>query len=144
MDGPTLPMAFSMATKYGPITKVQGQHDGFEMPIFSWIPSIGISNLIVNDSQLFPLWKHDLLIASLRAQSLFRVRVHEKHVVYVEQIHIGRRIRDITQMPDGRIALLTENNYALEIQFLKPFPVSCIKNHIYSVTHDACYIEEAG
>ena len=128
-----------------PYTKAQGRHDGFEMPVYSWIPSIGISNLIVSDSQLFPLWKHDLLIASLRAQSLFRIRVHEKRVVYVEQIHIGRRIRDITQMPDGRIALLTEySGYNIEIQFLKPFPVPCIKNHIYSVTHDACYIEGAG
>ena len=127
-----------------PYNKVQGRHDGFEMPVFSWVPSIAISNLIVSDSQLFPLWKHDLLIASLAAQSLFRVRVHEKRVVYVEQIHIGKRIRDITQMPDGRIALLTEKNYALEIHFLKHFPVSCIKNHIYSVTHDACYIEGAG
>ena len=123
-----------------PYTKAQGRHDGFEMPIFSWTPAIAPSNLIVSDSQLFPLWKHDLLIASLKAQSLFRVRVHEKRVVYVEQIHISKRIRDITQMPDGRIALLAENNdfTTYEIQFLKPFPVSCIKNYIYSVTHEAC------
>ena len=119
-----------------PYTKAHGRHDGFEKPIFSWIPAIAPSNLIVSDSQLFPLWKNDLLLASLKAHSLFRVRVHEKRVVYVEQTHIGKRIRDITQMPDGRIALLTE--YPLEIQFLKPFPVSCIKNYIYSVTHDAC------
>ncbi len=131
-------------SKTWPYNKVQGRHDGFEMPVYSWIPAIVPSNLIISDSQLFPLWKNDLLIASLRAQSLFRIRVHEKRVVYVEQIHIGRRIRDITQMPDGRIALLTEKNYALEIQFLKRFPVPCIKNYIYSVTHDACYIEGAG
>ena len=124
-----------------PYTKAQGRHDGFEMPVYSWTPAIAPSNLIVSDSQLFPLWKHDLLLASLKARSLFRVRVHEKRVVYVEQIHIGKRIRDITQMPDGRIALLVENNdfTTYEIQFLKPFPVSCIKNYIYSVTHEACY-----
>ena len=121
-----------------PYTKAQGRHDGFEMPVYSWIPAIAPSNLIVSDSQLFPLWKHDLLLASLKAHSLFRVRVHEKRVVYVEQIHIGTRIRDITQMPDGRIALLAENYSNIEIHFLKPFPVSCIKNYIYSVTHEAC------
>ena len=121
-----------------PYNKVQGRHDGFEMPIFSWLLAIAPSNLIISNSQLFPLWKHDLLIASLKAQSLFRVRVHDKRVVYVEQIHIGKRIRDITQMPDSRIALLTEHGYTIEIQFLKPFPVSCIKNYIYSVTHEAC------
>ena len=118
-----------------PYNKVQGRHDGFEMPIFSWTPAIAPSNLIISDSQLFPLWKHDLLIASLGAQSLFRVRVHEKRVVYVEQIQIGTRIRDITQMPDGRIALLSD---AAEIRFLKRFPGYCIKNHIYTDSYDDC------
>ena len=118
-----------------PYNKVQGRHDGFEMPVFSWTPAIAISNLIVSDSQLFPLWKNDLLIASLKARSLFRVRVHEKRVVYVEQIHIGYRIRDITQMPDGRIALLID---APEIRFLKPFPGYCSKKHIYTDSYDDC------
>ena len=121
--------------KIWPYTKVQGRHDGFEMPVYSWIPAIAPSNLIISDSQLFPLWKHDLLIASLRTQSLFRVRVHEKRVVYVEQIYIGTRIRDIIQMPDGRIALLSD---AAEIRFLKRFPGYCSKNHIYTDSYDDC------
>ena len=121
--------------KIWPYNKVQGRHDGFEMPIFSWTPSIAPSNLIISDSQLFPLWKHDLLIASLRTQSLFRVRVHDKRVVYFEQILIGTRIRDITQMPDGRIALLSD---AAEIRFLKRFPGYCIENHIYTDSYDDC------
>ena len=118
-----------------PYNKVQGRHDGFEKPVFSWVPAIAPSNLIISDSQLFPLWKNDLLIASLRTISLFRVRVHEKRVVYVEQIQIGTRIRDITQMPDGRIALLSD---AAEIRFLKRFPGYCIKNHIYTDSYDDC------
>ena len=118
-----------------PYNKVQGRHDGFEKPVFSWVPAIAPSNLIISDSQLFPLWKNDLLIASLRTESLFRVRLHEKHVMYVEQIHIGTRIRDITQMPDGRIALLSD---AAEIRFLKRFPGYCIENHIYTDSYDDC------
>ena len=118
-----------------PYNKVQGRHDGFEMPVYSWIPAIAPSNLIISDSQLFPLWKNDLLIASLKAQSLFRVRVHEKRVVYFEPIHIGTRIRDITQMPDGRIALLSD---AAEIRFLERFPGYCIENHIYTDSYDDC------
>ena len=133
-------------SKIWPYNKVQGRHDGFEMPVYSWIPAIVPSNLIISDSQLFPLWKNDLLIASLRTKSLFRVRVHEKRVVYVEQILIGTRIRDITQMPDGRIALLTD---AAEIRFLKRFPGYCIENHIYTDSYDDCIdvpkiLDEAG
>ena len=122
-------------SKIWPYNKVQGRHDGFEMPIFSWTPSIAPSNLIISDSQLFPLWKNDLLIASLKALSLFRVRVHDKRVVYFEQIFIGTRIRDIIQMPDGRIALLSD---AAEIRFLKRFPGYCSKNHIYTDSYDDC------
>ena len=129
-----------------PYNKVQGRHDGFEKPVFSWVPAIAPSNLIISDSQLFPLWKNDLLIASLRTESLFRVRLHEKHVMYVEPIHIGTRIRDITQMPDGRIALLSD---AAEIRFLKRFPGYCIENHIYTDSYDDCIdvpkiLDEAG
>lgn len=64
-----------------PYNKMQGRHDGFEEPVFSWVPSIAISNLIVSDGQQFPLWKDDLLIGSLKEQSLYRVRLHEERVL---------------------------------------------------------------
>ena len=113
-------------TQYGnrvwPSSKAQGRHDGFEKPVFSWIPSIGISNLIVSDSRQFPLWQNDILIGSLISHSLFRARLHQGHVIYVEKIEIGARIRDITQMADGRIAFLTDT---ANILFLQRAPVYC-------------------
>ncbi len=128
--------------------EVQGRHDGFEMPVFAWVPSIAPSSIIVSDSQLFPLWQNDLLIASLRAESIFRVRLQEKRVVYVERIEIGSRIRDMTQMSDGRIALLFDD---AKILFLQRAPVYCQdESSIYSHdAHDVCIdifriIEEAG
>ena len=108
--------------KVWPYSEVQGRHDGFEKPVYAWIPRIGISNLIISDSKYFPLWKDDLLIASLITHSLYRVRLHQGHVMYVEQIEIGVRIRDIAQMPDGRIALLTDSANVL---FLQRTPLYC-------------------
>lgn len=105
-----------------PYSKAQGRHDGFEKPVFAWIPRIGVSNLIVSDSHHFPLWKDDLLVASLITHSLYRVRLHQRHVLYVEKIEIGARIRDITQMSDGRIALLTDG---AKVLFLQRAPVFC-------------------
>ena len=58
-------------TIIGSNDKDVARHDGFIKPVFSWVPSIGISNLIVNDERWFPLWKDDLLISSLR--SLFKI-----------------------------------------------------------------------
>ena len=87
-----------------------GRHDGFTRPAFAWVPSIGITSIVVNDERFFPLWKDDLLIGSLRATSLFRVRRHGGQVSYVERIRgrLVKRIRDIAQLPDGRVALLLE------------------------------------
>ncbi len=108
--------------KIWPYSKEQGRHDEFEKPVYAWIPAIGISNLIVSDSRYFPLWQNDLLIASMITHSLYRARLHQGHVIYVEKIELGARIRDITQMPDGRIALLTDS---ANILFLQRAPLYC-------------------
>ncbi len=148
---PYVTHGIAYGNKIWPHSKVQGRHDGFKMPVFAWVPAIAPSSIIVSDSQLFPLWQNDLLIASLKAESIFRVRLHEKRVVYVERIEIGSRIRDMTQMSDGRIALLLDN---AKIQFLQRAPVYCQDessiDSIYSHdAHDVCIdifriIEEAG
>lgn len=100
-------------TAYGklewPISKVQGEHDGYEVPIFSWLPSIGVSNVIGIEKDTFPLWKGDLFVASLKGKTLRRVRVREGRVVYLEPISIGKRIRDVIEGHDGRIILWTDD-----------------------------------
>ena len=83
-----------------------GWHDGFAAPVFSWVPSPATTAIVINDEQWFPLWGDDLLIASLRAKSLFRVRRLGRKVQYVEQVEIDAAIRDLAWMPDGRLALL--------------------------------------
>ena len=88
-----------------------GQHDSYRRPVFSWVPSPAVSAIAVNDGRQFPLWKDDLLVASLPAHSLYRVRRHGTVVQYVEQIELGYRIRDLTFMPDGRIALLRDGGW---------------------------------
>ena len=88
--------------------EVVGLHDGFTKPVFAWVPSIGISSVIVNDERLFPLWRDDLLIGSLIGHALYRVRRDGTEVQYVERIEVGNRIRDLAQMPDRRIALLAD------------------------------------
>ena len=95
-----------------------GLHDGFIKPVFAWVPSIGISSVIVNDERWFPLWKDDLLIGSLSGtqgsgNALFRVRRDGTDVQYVERIEVGSRIRDLAQMPDRRIALLLDEGWVL-------------------------------
>ena len=88
-----------------------GRHDGFERPAFAWVPAPAVTAIAINDARHFPRWHDDLLIVSLKAASLFRIRRHGTHIQYVEPIEVGYRIRDITLMPDGRIALLQDSNW---------------------------------
>ncbi len=99
-----------------------GRHDGFLRPAFAWVPAPAVSAIAVNDEKQFPLWKDDLLIASLKDQSLFRVRRHGTDVQYVERIEVGYRIRDLTFMPDGRMALLSDGS---QVTFLSRSPRYC-------------------
>jgi cytochrome c2 len=110
---------------------IQGRHEGFAKPIHAWIPSIAISSIVFSDGPQFPRWRGDLLIASLAAKSLFRARLGERRVIYVEKMRIGHRLRDVAEMNDGRIALLTDD---AKVIFLERSTDLCNKDamdHIY-------------
>ena len=109
----------SYGTQYGELRYGEsiGKHEGFVKPQFAWTPGIGVSAIVVNDKRGFPLWEDDLLVASLSGacqaaecagHALFRIRRDGTQVRYVERIELGRRIRDLQKMPDGRIAALAD------------------------------------
>lgn len=90
----------------GTDTAKVGVHSGFAYPAYSWVPSVGVSAVAVNDEGGLPLWKDDVLVATLSGK-IFRVRRAGSRVIYAEEIDIDQgKIRDIVAMPDGRIALL--------------------------------------
>ncbi len=101
-----------------PLSKAQGRHDGFDKPMFVWTPSIGISQLIAVEKDMFPTWRGDLLVSSLNGQSLFRVRVEDGRVIFAEPIPIGHRIRDIVEAADGSIVLKTDDNFLVYLSAL--------------------------
>jgi cytochrome c2 len=104
-------------TDYGtfawPLNPKQGDHEGFEAPYFSWIPSLGVSDLIGVEKDLFPVWKGDLLVSSLNYKRIYRLRIRNDRVVYEEPIDIGMRIRDITEGSDGRVVLWADDDDAI-------------------------------
>lgn len=99
-------------TDYGvyqwPLSESQGRHDGYVEPVYAWVPSIGISQLISIKESLFEKWKGDLIVGSLNGSKLFRVRVREGRVVYSEPIAVGLRVRDLVETTRGTIVLKTD------------------------------------
>jgi hypothetical protein len=91
----------------------------FTPPVFSWLPSIGISNLIGIEHGVFDRWQGDLIIGSLIAQSIYRVHLDGVHPVFSEPIYLGQRIRDLTLDARGRIVLWMDDGL---IGLLTPLP----------------------
>jgi cytochrome c2 len=106
-------------TDYGsfswPLNKPESEQQDYQAPIFAWVPSIAVSNLIRIDNTLFSKWRGDLLIGSLKAQTLFRAHMRNGHVAYLESIFIGGGIRDLIEGYDGRVILWTDDNKMISL-----------------------------
>jgi len=112
---PQVTYGINYGNRKWPLNEEQGTHDDFVKPIVAWVPSIGISKVIgLDETTKFPLWRNDLLVASLKDKSLHRVRLDEEnHVAYIERMEIGHRIRDFTILEDQSLALLTDGGLLL-------------------------------
>ena len=100
-------------TDYGSFvwSRAPGRHDhgSYIEPVQAFVPSIAIANLIRLSSPAIPEWKDDLLIASLHQLSLYRARIRDDRVIYIEPIHLATRVRDLAEMADGRLVLWTDS-----------------------------------
>ena len=87
-------------------------HETFKFvePIFSFVPSIGISEIIDLPNSFSQQWQNNYLIASLNNKALFRVRFDKKYskVTYFERIFIGKRIKDLKYHKKLNIILLAQ------------------------------------
>ncbi len=108
---------------------VEGNHDRFVRPVYAWMPSVGISNLVEAPGEAFPNWRGDLLVGSLTGNTLFRIRLQGDDAIYAEPIRFGGRgMRDIEVLADGRIAILDNRMSMLFIRNGAGFGKSRIYN----------------
>lgn len=80
-------------------------------PVVDFTPAPSLSNFTFYDGDQFPGWQHDLLVGSLRAQTLFRVRIENGKPIERERLltKLGR-IRDVEVGFDGMVYVLIEHN----------------------------------
>jgi glucose/arabinose dehydrogenase len=89
------------------------QWPGVAQPLYYWFPSLAPSGLIMVESERFPGWQGNVLIGSLsppQGRFLIRLVMDGERVIGEEHLLVDydRRIRDITEAPDGTIYLLTD------------------------------------
>jgi cytochrome c2 len=110
-----------------PISLTPNDHRGFEEPVYSWVPSIAVSNLIVLEKNRFPYWQGDMLIGSY-GDSLLRARIRAGRVVSFEPVRLRSRrgrIRDLLEDRDGNIVLWLD---AGGVAFIEPGESMAVAN----------------
>jgi len=85
----------------------------FEEPIYSFVPSIGISQIIEIPNNFSQQWQNNYFVSSLRNLSLYRVKFDQSFskILTMEKIRVGKRIRDIAfNRSFNSFILALENN----------------------------------
>ena len=71
--------------------------NGFTEPIYSFVPSVGLSQLINVEKGFNSKWENNILLTSLKGESIFRLTMDDEYsrIISKERIIINERIRDI-------------------------------------------------
>ena len=102
-----------------------GTHrQGMEQPVHIWVPSIGISGLMIYTGDRFPQWKGNLFVGGMVGQQLARLTLQGQRITNKETLvpQMGR-IRDVRQSPDGYIYLVTDDSDGKPTPVLRMEPV---------------------
>ncbi len=82
---------------------------GLEQPLHYWDPSIAPSGMMIYSGKLFPDWRGDIFVGSLKFDMISRLEKNGSSASESERLFQDRytRIRDIREAPDGTIWFLS-------------------------------------
>ncbi len=82
---------------------------GMEQPKHYWDPSIAPSGMMIYSGKLFPAWRGDIFVGSLKFDMISRLERNGESVTEAERLFQDEfiRIRDIREAPDGSIWFLS-------------------------------------
>ena len=89
------------------------EKNGFEEPIYVFVPSIGISEIIILPNSFHKKWQNNAIVTSLADKSIYRVKFENDElnkILYVEKIFIDEQIRDIKYIKDNNSIILALKN----------------------------------
>lgn len=88
---------------------------GMEQPAFYWDPSIAPSGLLIYQGDMFPEWRGDMFVGSLKDDYISRLSLSGTSAREVEKIanDATQRVRDIIEAEDGSIWFISVGNGAV-------------------------------
>jgi glucose/arabinose dehydrogenase len=102
-----------------------GTHrQGMEQPVHIWVPSIGISGMMIYTGDKFPQWRGNLFVGGMVGQQLARLTLQGQKVLSEEKLaqQLGR-IRDVRESLDGYIYLVIDDRDGKPTPVLRLEPV---------------------
>lgn len=81
------------------------------LPVVDFTPAPAVSNFTFHNGSQFPGWDNDLLVGSLKASTLYRMRIEDNALVEQEKLITDfGRIRDVAMGEDGYVYIALEHN----------------------------------
>ena len=85
------------------------EKDGMQQPLYQWTPSIAPCGMDFIWSDVYPGWKGDLLVGSLKFQNLEKLTIKDNKVIDRQKLLEGiGRLRNVKLGPDGYIYAAVE------------------------------------
>ena len=102
--------AYGIEYRGGPINEGLTARTGTEQPVYYWDPVIAPGGATFYDGAMFPGWRGNLLVASLKEKHIARLVIRDDRVVGEERLltDLGERVRDVAVGPDGAVWAITD------------------------------------
>ncbi len=100
---------------------IERGHEVIDQPVVDLTPSPAVSAFILYRGNLFPQWRGNIIVGTLKSRELYRVVLSGHSFVRKETLlHDIGRVRDVTSGPDGAIYLLIEHQSGGKILRITP------------------------
>ena len=95
----------------------------FNAPVRTWTPVISPSGALFYEGTLFP-WRGNLILGGLSSKALIRLTLDGAKVTAEERIDMQRRVRDLVQLKDGALLVITDDKDGELLRVAPAGPVS--------------------
>jgi len=103
-------VAYGVEYRGAPINAGITAREGTTQPVYYWDPVIAPGGMTFYDGAMFPGWRGNLLVASLKEKHIARLVLENGEVVGEERLmtDLGERIRDVAVAADGAVWAITD------------------------------------
>ena len=92
----------------------------YQQPVRSWTPVVSASGALLYTGAMYPAWRNSIITGGLSSMSILRLVIDGERVAQEERIWMGRRIRDVLQMPDGALLAIVDDKTKGDLLRLTP------------------------